>query len=61
MKKSITLALSDEELLEASRILQDEDEKEALRFLSKHLKGKLREVMEGLGHCKPWFDEAWEK
>ncbi len=56
MKKSITLALSDEELLEASRILQDDDEKEALRFLKKHLSVKLRKVIEGLGHCKPWFE-----
>ena len=56
MKRSIVLALTDEELVELFRILQDRDEKEALRFLERHLKGKLREVMEGLGHCQPWFE-----
>jgi hypothetical protein len=56
MKKSIILALSDEELMELLRIILDEDEKEALRFLQKHFKDKARAVLEGEGHCKPSFE-----
>jgi len=33
MKKSITLTLGDEELMELQRILLDEDKEAALRFL----------------------------
>jgi hypothetical protein len=56
MKRSITLTLSDEELMELQRILLDEDKEEALRFLKKHLNKKVREVISGKGHCKPWFE-----
>lgn len=56
MKQSIVLVLTDEELVELFQILQDRDEKGALKFLEKHLKTKLQEVTQGLGHCKPWFE-----
>ena len=47
MKKTLVLSLADEELLELCRILLDQDQEEALRFLEKHLKGKVREAREG--------------
>ena len=56
MKKSIVLTLSDDELLELQRIILDGDEKEAIRFLEKHLKDKVRAALEGEGHCKPHFE-----
>jgi hypothetical protein len=56
MKKSITITLSDEELMELQRILLDEDKEEALRFLKKHLNKKVQEVISDKGHCKPWFE-----
>ena len=56
MKKSITLTLSDEELMELQRILLDDDKEEALRFLKNHLEKQVRRVLSGEGHCKPWFE-----
>jgi hypothetical protein len=56
MKKSISLTLTDEEIMELQRILLDEDREEALRFLKKHLNKKVQEVISGKGHCKPWFE-----
>jgi len=56
MNKSITLTLTDEELIELQRILLDEDREAALRFLKKHLDKKVQEVISGKGHCKPWFE-----
>jgi len=56
MKKSITLTLSDEELMELQRILLDEDREETMRFLKKYLDKKVRETISGKGHCKPWFE-----
>jgi hypothetical protein len=50
MKKSITLTLSDEELMELQRILLDEDKEEALRFLKTHLEKQVRGVLSGGGH-----------
>jgi hypothetical protein len=47
MKKAITLVLEDTELIELTRILMDEDADAALGFLKQHLKGKLRETLEG--------------
>jgi hypothetical protein len=47
MKKAITLVLEDTELIELMRILMDEDAEGALIFLKQHLKGKLREALEG--------------
>jgi len=56
MKRSIILTLSDEELLELQRIILDGDQIEAIRFLEKHLKDKVRAALEGEGHCKPFFE-----
>jgi hypothetical protein len=56
MKRSIILTLSDQELVELQRIILDGDETEAIRFLEKHLKDKVRAALEGEGHCKPFFE-----
>lgn len=50
MKKSITLTLSDEELIELQRILLDEDSGAALRVLKKHLDKQIKAVISGEGH-----------
>ncbi|TET39928.1 MAG: hypothetical protein E3J65_02650 [Dehalococcoidia bacterium] len=55
-KKSIVLALSDEELVKLYRIILDGDKDGALRFLEEYLKDRVWKVMEGFGHCKPWFE-----
>ena len=47
MKKSISLALEEVDLLELMRILLDDDANGALLFLKVHLKGKARELLEG--------------
>jgi hypothetical protein len=47
MKKAITLVLEDADILELMRILMDEDAESALVFLRQHLKGKVREALEG--------------
>ncbi len=47
MKKSIQLALSDEDLIELMRILMDDDSAGALIFLKTHFKGKARDLLEG--------------
>ena len=56
MKKSIVLALTDEELIELERIMADDDCEGALRFLRKHVGDKARGALDGRGHCKPWFE-----
>lgn len=56
MKKSILLTLSDEELLQLYHIIIDEDGKAALHFLTKYLEAEVKKVLEGAGHCKPWFE-----
>ena len=50
MKKSITLTLSDEELMELQRILLDEDREAAFQFLKHHLDKKVKAVISGEGH-----------
>jgi hypothetical protein len=47
MKKSISLVLEDDDLLELIRILLDDDADEALKFIKIHFKGKARELLEG--------------
>ncbi|GAB4414696.1 MAG: hypothetical protein Kow00106_09890 [Anaerolineae bacterium] len=47
MKKAITLVLEEEDLIELLRILMDEDAEGALVFIRQHLKGKMREALEG--------------
>ena len=56
MKKSMLLTFNDEELIELQRIILDGDKDEALRFLQKHFKDRARAVLEGEGHCKPYFE-----
>ena len=50
MKKSITLTLSYEELMELHRIMLDDDSKAALRFLKKHLDKRVKAVISEKGH-----------
>lgn len=47
MKKSITLILDDQDLLELTRLLLDEDAEGSLAFLKTHFKGKALELLEG--------------
>jgi len=56
MKKTIILALTDEELLELQRIMLDEDRENALRFLKKHFADRVKGILEEAGHCKPYFE-----
>lgn len=56
MKRTLILSLTDEELLELQRILLDEDKDGALRFLKKHLMDRVKGILEGAGHCKPYFE-----
>ena len=56
MKKSIVLALTDEELIELECSMLDNDCEEALQFLQKHFKDRARATLEGEGHCKPYFE-----
>ena len=50
MKKSFTLTLSNEDLMELQRILLDEDKEEALRFLKTHLEKQVKATISGEGH-----------
>jgi hypothetical protein len=47
MKKTISLILEDEEIIDLMRILLDEDTQGALAFLKEHFKGKARDLLEG--------------
>jgi hypothetical protein len=47
MKKSLTISLEDEEIIELCRILLDKDRDGALAFLQTHVKGKARDLLEG--------------
>ena len=47
MKKSIVLALTDEELQDLYRVLIDRDAGEALHFLDQHLRKKVHQALEG--------------
>lgn len=47
MKKSLSLILEDEDILELMRILMDSDPDSALEFLRLHFKGKARDLLEG--------------
>ena len=50
MKKSISLILSDEELMELQRILLDEDREAALQFLQTYLEKQVKATISGEGH-----------
>lgn len=45
--RAISLVLEDDELIELTRILMDDDAEAALDFLKRHLKGKAKELLEG--------------
>ncbi len=47
MKKVLSVAVEEEELVELMRILLDEDADGALAFLQTHFKGKARDLLEG--------------
>ncbi len=47
MKKSLGLALEDDEIIELMRILLDDDAEGALVFLKTHFKGRARDLLEG--------------
>jgi hypothetical protein len=47
MKYAVNLALDDEEIIELIRILMDDNADDALAFLKRHFKGKVRELLEG--------------
>jgi hypothetical protein len=47
VKKSLSLILEDEDIIELMRILMDNDAEGALEFLRQHFKGKARELLEG--------------
>ena len=47
MKKSLSILLDDEELLELCRIMIDEDAEDALAFLDQHLRKPARQALEG--------------
>lgn len=47
MKKSLILALDDQEVLDLCQILIDQDAEGALAFLQKHVKHKARDLLEG--------------
>jgi hypothetical protein len=47
MKKAVTLVLEEQDLIELTRILLDDDVDGALAFLKVHFKGKARELLEG--------------
>ncbi len=47
MKKSLSLALEDDEIIKLIRILLDDDAEGALVFLKTHFKGRTRDLLEG--------------
>ena len=47
MKKSLSILLNDEELLDLCRIMIDEDAEAALVFLEQHLKKPAKHALEG--------------
>jgi hypothetical protein len=46
MKESIILALTDQELIELQRIILDADKEERLRFPQRHVRDKVRAVLQ---------------
>jgi hypothetical protein len=47
MKKALTVALDDKDIIELMRVLMDGDAEGALEFLRLHFKGKARDLFEG--------------
>lgn len=51
MKKVISITLDDEDVQALLATIQDRDKDEALRFILKHVKPRLRQSLEGA--CRP--------
>ncbi|MFN2118917.1 MAG: hypothetical protein ACK2T0_00810 [Anaerolineales bacterium] len=47
MKKALSIVLEDGEIVDLLRILIDKDPVAALEFLQRHVKGKVRDLLEG--------------
>lgn len=47
VKKTLTIAVTDEELIELHRIILDQDEAAALAFVQQHLKKAVLRALEG--------------
>jgi hypothetical protein len=47
MKKSLSIVLEDQDIIELMRILMDDDANGALAFLKNHFKGKAHDLLEG--------------
>ena len=47
VKKTLQVAVKDQDIIELMRILMDDDAEAALVFLKTHFKGKARELLEG--------------
>ncbi len=47
MKKGINIILDEAEIVQLIRILIDDDEEDALKFIKVRFKGKARELLEG--------------
>ena len=47
MKKSLSIHLTDDELVDLCRIMIDEDAADALAFLEQHLKKPVKHALEG--------------
>lgn len=46
MKKTLQIAVEEQDIIELMRILMDDDAEVALVFLKTHFKGKARELLE---------------
>ena len=47
MKKTLSIVVEDQDIIELIRILMDDDAEGALAFLKVHFKGKARDLLEG--------------
>ena len=47
MKKTLSIVVEDQDIIELIRILMDDDAEGALVFLKVHFKGKARDLLEG--------------
>ena len=54
VEKTVTISLTQRELLDLEAIVVDEDKEEALRFVREVLKWKIDAVQ--AGHCRPPTD-----
>jgi len=47
MKKTLSIVVEDQDIIELIRILMDDDAVGTLEFLKKHFKGRSRDLLEG--------------